>query len=370
MSLEFVETKIHKSLVKKYLEQKLNRKINVLEYKRLGTGWHGTGYKIVFEANGKKEAFVLRTKRPEGFSHDYPADRAASFLIQHCLSSMLPKHNESFDVIGVAKKKKKKLVSIGECNEFFHLARFAEGDSYMEELYKIKDSLCLNRTDLYKAGSLSDYLASIHSKKFLYTSKDKDKNALAKSMYKRHLRDCIGHGEMLLGVLDTYPDNLEWTGREEFAKICSLANSLREGLKDSYKRLSLVHGDFHPGNILFKGINFELLDASRELYGEPADDLTALGINYIWLSVMERGSFNGSFKALFEKFWNNYLKQTKDYEINSFAPLFFAFRSVVVAHPLFYKGQSNDCRRKMFNFAVNVLEDKEFNPKKINSYLQ
>jgi|SRR3989338_5305161 len=367
MPLKFVELKISSSIVKKYLEQKLKRKINILEYKRIGTGWHGTGYKVIFESNGKKEVIVLRTKRPEGFSHDYAADRAASFLLQHTIAKKLPKHNKSFDVVGIAKNK---IVSIGNCNEFFHVVKLADGKLYMDELIEIKNKKSINSLDLEKANLLADYLSKIHNIAFLNKVRHKHKKALAKSIYRRHLRECIGHGEMLLGVLDTYPSKLAWTNKKEFVKIVNLANELREGLKDNYHRLRYMHGDFHPGNIIFKGNDFMLLDASRELYGEPADDLTTLGINYIWFSIMQNGDFSGNFKKLFLAFWNNYITKTKDYEINYFAPLFFAFRGVVVAHPLFYKEQSDGCRRKIFNFIVNVLNEKKFDVKKINSYLK
>lgn len=366
MSLEFVETRIPANSVKNYLKQKFGE-IRILEYKRLGTGWHGTGYKVKFKLKEKEETIVIRTKRPEGFSHDYAADRAASFLIQHNLASKLPKHNKSFDVVGVSKKE---LVSIGDCNEFFHVVEFAEGKPYMGELIGIKKKNLITDLELEKVELLSEYLAEVHKTKFIDKIKSKHKIAFAKSIYRRHLRDCIGHGEMLLGVLDTYPKKLSWMTKKELVRIINMANELREYSKDNYQRLSLIHGDFHPGNILFKGKYFKVLDASRELWGEPADDLTALGINYIWFSIMQNGDFSGNFKDLFEAFWDSYIKKTRDPKINKIAPLFFAFRGVVVSHPLFYKNQSNNCRRKIFNFVVNLLEERKFDIRKINSYLE
>lgn len=367
MSLEFIETKIPRRMVERYLQQKFGENTRIIDYKRLGTGWHGTGYKLVLEIKGKKEAVVIRTKRPEGFSNDYAADRAASFLLQHKLSSKLPKHNKSIDVVGISEDG---IVSIGDCNEFFHIVELAEGRAYMDELIEIKNNKFIAEENLEHVKLLAEYLSKIHNTKFINKIKHKYKNALARSIYKRHLRDCIGHGEMLLGVLDTYPSKLSWTNKKEFTKIANLANELRETLKDKCERLSLVHGDFHPGNIVFKGKNFMLLDASRELWGEPADDLTALGINFIWFSVMQDGNFSGNFKKLFLDFWNSYMKATKDYRINYVAPLFFAFRGVVVAHPIFYNKQSDDCRRKIFNFVINVLSEKKFNANKINNYLE
>ena len=64
------------------------------------------------------------------------------------------------------------------------------------------------------------------------------------------------------------------------------------------------------------------------------------------------------------------MRKTKDASVSLLAPLFFAFRGVVVAHPVFYKDQTNAVRRKIFNFINRILVQKKFDPKKINSYMK
>ena len=95
-----------------------------------------------------------------------------------------------------------------------------------------------------------------------------------------------------------------------------------------------------------------------------------MAINYIWLALRHKNNFSGPFKELFEIFWRNYLKKTRDNEINKIVPIFFAFRGLVVAHPLFYKNQTNKTRKQIFNFINNILDGKVFNYKKINSYIK
>jgi len=112
-----------------------------------------------------------------------------------------------------------------------------------------------------------------------------------------------------------------------------------------------------------------LLDASREIYGDPADDVTTMAVNYIWFAVMQSGKFSGPFADLFNAYWSNYMKKTKNKGILRTAGIFFAFRGVVVAHPVFYGLQSDTVRRKMLRFVDNVLGETTFDPKKINSYL-
>jgi thiamine kinase-like enzyme len=235
----------------------------------------------------------------------------------------------------------------------------------MEDLQKIKKENNLIQFDKKKALMLSNYLVALHKNKF------KGKKEITSSIYKRHLRDCMGHGEMLLGVIDTYPRKIKFTRETKIISIIKKFVELREKLKGKHYRLCRIHGDFHPGNILFQNKkSFVVLDASRELYGDPADDLTTMAINYIWFALMHKDNFFGPFKKLFEIFWKNYIRKTGDIEINKIAPLFFAFRGVVVAHPIFYKNQTDETRKKIFNFINKVLDEEKFDYKKINSYIK
>ena len=59
------------------------------------------------------------------------------------------------------------------------------------------------------------------------------------------------------------------------------AVSSRWRLRGRTHRLSRTHGDFHPWNVLFReGTDFSVLDRSRGEWGEPADDVAALGVNF------------------------------------------------------------------------------------------
>lgn len=353
--------------MQKYLEKKFKSKVKILEYKKLGTGWHGTGYSVRFKLKGKENKVVLRTLRPEGFSHDYFSDRAASFIMQHELSK-IKNHIKSIDVGGYTPKGK--LVSLGDCKEFFQIVEFVKGKEYLHDLLDIMKRGKLVKADKDKAVLLSNYLVWLHKEKYNPKVKKSEKKALASSIYRRHLRDCIGNGEMLMGVIDTYPDNLKWTNRKEFAWIIGKAAELRECLKDDYKRLCRMHGDFHPANVVFKGKKIIVLDASREFYGDPADDFLSMALNYLWYAIQHKGSFSGPFKELFDIYWNNYMKKTKDYKIRKIAPIFIAFRYVVMAHPTFFDFQSDKVRRKLFNVIKNTLKAKEFNPNNINRYIR
>jgi hypothetical protein len=47
---------------------------------------------------------------------------------------------------------------------------------------------------------------------------------------------------------------------------------------------------------------------------------------------------------------------------------FFAFRGLVMAHPIWYPNLTEDVRKKLFNFMQAVLSEQAFNPDEVNRY--
>ena len=174
-----------------------------------------------------------------------------------------------------------------------------------------------------------------------------------------------------MGVLDTYVDGAGFTNLTEMAAIEKACVDWRARLKPLTARLSMVHGDFHPGNILFRAKgSFILLDRSRGEYGEPSDDLTALTINYIFFSLIRHGKIAGAYDEALALFYEEYIGLTGDGAVRDVAALFYAFRGVVVANPLFYPDVSVDVRKKVFGFIHGVLRADSFDPAKVNNYIK
>jgi hypothetical protein len=348
--LEITKTDVEKYLNDHYPENKL------LKFDALGTGVHGTGYLIEFEHGGETNRLILKTLFPQGFGHDYPADRAQVLLQANAAYNLLPRHARSIDVIGVAQDE---LVSMGDSQEFFILMEEVEGRSYFNDLEDIKARGSLTDMDKERALKLSDYLADIHSEKH-------DDPIL----YKRKIRDTIGHGECLMGVLDVYPE-VKFVTDEEMTELVAKAVRWWGKLKNRSERLCVVHGDYHPGNIWFQDNgDFVLLDRSRGIYGDPGDDVSCLLMNYIFYALQQHNEFTGDFRVLYELFYNNYVEKTGDTDIAKVMAPFFAFRSVVVGNPLFYPDVTDEVRRAVFNFANSILEVDEIIPADINSYIK
>jgi aminoglycoside phosphotransferase family enzyme len=186
-----------------------------------------------------------------------------------------------------------------------------------------------------------------------------------------------------MGVIDTFPDRLEFVKNEELVEIVKKMVDWWGKIKNKYQRLTVVHGDFYPGNIWFDGRKLVILDRSRFRYGDPADDTTCFTMNLINYSVMTYGKFKDPFKKLLELFYSRYFEKRKDSEIFQVSPLFYAFRALVCIHPLFYNSEwlrkhnfseerirvLNESKRKIINFINNILVEEEFDIKRINSYL-
>jgi hypothetical protein len=247
---------------------------------------------------------------------------------------------------------------LGDCSEFFIVTDFVDGKLYHLDLDRIKESGQLTELDERRCLALSDYLVEIHKLR-----------REAPWLYVRRARELIGHGECIMGLLDSYPRDLDFARESELIDIERHCTVWRWRLKHMGHRLCQVHGDFHPWNIMFrKNVDFTVLDRSRGEWGEPADDLAALTINYLFYSLQKYGCLTDVFERLFHLFWDNYLKKTNDMEILEVVQPFFAWRGLVVASPIWYPDLTRGVRVKLFNFIKNVLQVEKLDLDKVNSF--
>lgn len=317
------------------------------EFKELGKGSHGTGFIIVL-ANGKR--YVLKTLHGEDLGQNYPADRAQVLLCAHYNYNKLTKHVKSVDVGAFTPRG---LKSVGDMEEFFLVMEEAKGDEYQIDLDRILEKGELTDRDRKRALVLADYLADIHSHKHDDPS-----------LYKRRIREAIGHNELMMGVLDIYPDKVDFATNEELTELVKKGVDWWNKTKHKAHRLSTVHGDFYFSNIAFNDNNeLIMMDRSRGEYGEPAEDVACILINNIMYAYRQNAKYEGPFKELNDIFMKRYLEKTNDHEILEVLPLFTIGRSVIIFCPSFNPDIDDKARRQLFDLTMKMADKDKFDLK-------
>jgi aminoglycoside phosphotransferase (APT) family kinase protein len=356
--------------VQAYLSGRLGRTTEVLDLQLLGKQAgaaggdrrqlkvYGYGQPVLvrYRVDGAERRAVLRTMAPNAYGHERRADRAAGLLLSYDIFNDLPRHVRALDV-GVLRPDGQ-LTSIGEGGEFFLLTDYVEGALYADDLARLRDTGCLTDRDLRRAERLARYLAEIHAVK-------RDEPAL----YRRAIRDLVGSGEGIFGLTDSYPKDFALADATRLERIEQACVDWRWRLNAHPQRLAQTHGDFHPFNVLFgDDVDFWLLDRSRGGWGEPADDVTCMAINYLFFSLQRSGELAPPFEQLWDVFWRTYLEATGDNDLLVRAAPFFAWRALVVASPTWYN-VADVVRAALFRFIEAVLDAPRFDPARANAYL-
>lgn len=349
--------------LKQYLTDVIGDDIELQQVQRLAVGKelkeYGYGKPLLIEyvKHGQPQRAVLNTIAASSFGHERRSDRAADLLLAHETYNSLPDHAQSVDIGAFTADGG--LISLGEAGEFFQVVEFVTGEPYAHDLQRIAETGTHTDLDEQRVTAMADYLARIHA--------DKRPDAM---LYQRRIRDLLADGEGIIGMLDTYPADFALAPQSWLESVEKRCVEWRWRVKPHSHRLSQVHGDFHPWNILFAdNTTFTAIDRSRGAWGEPGDDVSAMTINYILFSIQQQGTLSGSFLRLWHLFWERYLSETEDEEVLTVVQPFFAWRLLVVAHPLWYPSLTDDARIRLFRLLDTILATKRFDPANICEYV-
>jgi hypothetical protein len=294
-------------------------------------------------------SLVFHTARPDDFGHDRRADRLGNLVLAYDTYAKVPLHVETIDV-GVVRTDGE-LVTLANTGEPYLLTAWTDGVLYADDLRRAGATATVASLDLVRAERLAKVLLEIHAAPGSHAG-----------AYTRAIRDLLGHGEGIFGLVDSYAPQTPGVPLARLRAIEESCLAWRWKLRDRVERLRRTHGDFHPFNIVFRTFDGEprLLDASRGSEGDPADDVACLAINYLFFGVGHPGWPSG-LGRLWDRFWQTYLAGDRVDVLAAVAP-FFAWRALVLASPKWYPHLSADDRGRILAFAERVLAAERFDP--------
>ena len=303
----------------------------------------------VHKSDGEREQMVFHTATANPFGHDWRADRAAEMLLAFDTFPSIPNHTTALDVGAIAQHSDD-FISLRDSGEFYLLTSYATGSLYAHDLRRIADSGQRTAADQRRCKQLAQWIAAVHQPR---------DNA---QHYDRSVRDVVGSGEGIFGIIDGYPEDAPAAPPKRLQAIEQQCIAWRWRLRRHRHRLCRIHGDFHPFNVLFDGDTMTALDASRGSVGDPANDVSCMAINYVFFALQQTNAWATAFRELWYDFWDTYLACRADSQLSAVIAPYVTWRILVLCNPVWYPSLASHNRDRLLGLAEHVLSIDVFSP--------
>ncbi len=190
------------------------------------------------EPDGRRRFLVFRTQTANEFGHDRRADRVEGAVLAYDLFGRIPGHVRALDVGAIGEGGR--LVSLRGTGEPYLVTDWAEGSLYADDLRRLAREGTAGSWDLARADALAAWLVRLHAH-----------GVDDPPAWRRAVRDLLGHGEGIFGMVDGYPPDAPGAPPARLRAIEERCLAWRWRLRGRSHRLARTHGDFHPFNVVF-----------------------------------------------------------------------------------------------------------------------
>ena len=302
------------------------------------------------EGGGARRHVVFHLANADDFGHDRRSDRAAAQLLAYDTFGLVPHHTRPLDVGAV--RADGALVSLADSGEFYLVTSWAEGDVYATDLRRLAESGVATPLDLARRDALLSVLDELHRLPGTHPA-----------AYTRAVRDLVGSGEGIAGIVDGSPADAPGAPRRRLEALERRCLAWRHRLWARAHRLRRTHGDFHPFNLVFPpgATTPALLDTSRGSEGDPADDVACLAVNDVFFALSRPRAWDGGLGQLWHRTWAHVARRGDDELLEVVAP-WLAWRLLVLANPVWYPRVSEAERDALLCLAERALDAPRFDP--------